>query len=148
LTTRTILPNEIFTTRLLNATPETVFRAFADPDKLKLWWGPDGFTNTFHVHDFSDGGLWEFTMHGPDGVDYFNQSRFVEVIPGAKVVVEHLNAPHFIGDYTFAVEEGKTRINWSMYLDTPEMKESVLNRVGDANQQNLNRLEEVLAGML
>lgn len=146
MTARTILPNEIFTTRLLNATPAAVYQAFANPDKLRLWWGPDGFTNTFNVFDFSNGGSWEFTMHGPDGTDYFNQSRFLEVIPNKKVVVEHLNAPHFIGDYSFDEEDGKTRLNWSMYLDTPEMKESVLNRVGDANEQNVNRLEKVLAG--
>lgn len=33
---------------------------------LKNWWGPDGFTNTFHEFNLRPNGKWILTMHGPE----------------------------------------------------------------------------------
>ena len=43
---------EIVTTRVFDAPRERMFDAFSDPDWLARWWGPTGFTNTFHEFDF------------------------------------------------------------------------------------------------
>ena len=69
----------IDTSRLFPHSPAKVFQAFRDPAVLAEWWGPDGFTNTFHEFDFRDGGAWRFTMHSPDGKDFPNESRFLEI---------------------------------------------------------------------
>jgi uncharacterized protein YndB with AHSA1/START domain len=58
---------EIVTTRAIAAPPELVFKAWCDPAHLVHWWGPKGFTNTFHEFDPRPGGAWRFVMHGPDG---------------------------------------------------------------------------------
>lgn len=58
---------EIVATRILDAPREVVFRAFTDPDRLAHWWGPKGFTNTFHQFDPRPGGKWRFVMCGPAG---------------------------------------------------------------------------------
>ncbi|MCA9787563.1 MAG: SRPBCC domain-containing protein, partial [Candidatus Cloacimonetes bacterium] len=42
--------------RFLSATPEQVFAAMSDPERVARWWGPDGFTNTIHQFDFTVGG--------------------------------------------------------------------------------------------
>ncbi len=39
---------EVLNTRIVKATREQVFKAWSDPDNLKRWWGPKGFTNTFN----------------------------------------------------------------------------------------------------
>ena len=65
---------EIVTTRLLDWPRERVFRAWTDPAHLARWWGPKGFTNTFHEFDLRPGGLWRFVMHGANGADYQNKS--------------------------------------------------------------------------
>ena len=52
-------------TRLLDASPERVFRAISDPDRLARWWGPKGFSSTFEVFEFRPGGTWRLVMHGP-----------------------------------------------------------------------------------
>jgi uncharacterized protein YndB with AHSA1/START domain len=44
--------------RAIPASPSAVFTAFKDPSRLARWWGPDGFTNTIHVFDFTPGGVW------------------------------------------------------------------------------------------
>jgi Activator of Hsp90 ATPase homolog 1-like protein len=41
----------IVTTRVLDAPRELVFKAWSDRDHLAHWWGPKGFTNTFHEFD-------------------------------------------------------------------------------------------------
>jgi uncharacterized protein YndB with AHSA1/START domain len=35
---------EIILSRVFDASPELVYRAFADPDQLCLWFGPEGFS--------------------------------------------------------------------------------------------------------
>ena len=55
---------EIRSSRIFNASPEDVFRAWTEPDLLAAWWGPAGFTNTFHEFNPQPGGRWKFTMHG------------------------------------------------------------------------------------
>ena len=49
---------EIRSTRIVNASIELVFEAWANPNHLKNWWGPAGFTNTFNEFDFQPGGKW------------------------------------------------------------------------------------------
>ena len=49
--------------RVFDAPRERVFRAWTDPEHLKQWWGPKGFTNTFHEFDMRPGGHWRFVMH-------------------------------------------------------------------------------------
>ena len=69
------------TSRAFAAAPEAVFAAFAAPERLATWWGPDGFRNTFETFEFKPGGQWRFIMHGPDGTDYPNESRFTQIEP-------------------------------------------------------------------
>ncbi len=80
--------------REIQATPEAVFDAFRDPERLARWWGPDGFSNTFHTFEFRNGGSWQFTMHGSDGASYPNQSEFLEIVPNSTIRLKHINLPH------------------------------------------------------
>src|SRR5688500_8680230 len=43
--------NEIVTTRIFSYPRQLVWNAWTNPDHLKNWWGPNGFTNTFHQFD-------------------------------------------------------------------------------------------------
>lgn len=64
---------EIVTARTINFPRELVYAAWTEPEHLKTWWGPAGFTNTFHEFDFRVGGRWKFTMHGPDKGHFPNE---------------------------------------------------------------------------
>lgn len=67
--------------RTIDAPRDLVFDAWTDPAHVGQWWGPDGFTTTTHEIDIRPGGVWRFTMHGPDGVDYPNEIAFEEIVP-------------------------------------------------------------------
>lgn len=133
--------------RIIHAPCETVFAAFSDPQKLAQWWGPNGFTNTFNEFDLRPGGMWRFTMHGPDGRDYPNESRFVEVIPNAKVVLEHFPGHHFFLTITFKAVGKDTEVGWQQVFDTAEHYQGIAEFVANANEQNLDRLSAVVAQM-
>ena len=60
---------EMIIERVIDAPQDLIFRAFTEPDHVKHWWGPNGFTNTIHEMDVRPGGIWRFIMHGPDGTD-------------------------------------------------------------------------------
>lgn len=133
--------HEIVNSRVLAASREKVFAAFADPAVLTRWWGPKGFTNEFHEFDFRVGGVWRFTMHGPDGARYAMDHRFVEIAPPARIAVRHLQPNH---DFTlaFALVEraGDTEVTWCMRFDDPDEASRLRGFLNGANEENLDRL--------
>jgi uncharacterized protein YndB with AHSA1/START domain len=140
---------EIVTTRLIDAPRRLVFKAWTDPDHLARWWGPKGFTNTFHEFDPTPGGMWRFVMHGPDGVDYKNESVFQEVVEPERIVFRHLRPMHrFQAIASFADEAGKTGLTWRMVFESVAECQKVKSFVVEANEQNLDRLEAQLATMV
>lgn len=54
----TIGENELMAVREYDVPRELVFRAWTTPDLLDRWWGPQGFTNTFHACEMRTGGKW------------------------------------------------------------------------------------------
>lgn len=82
-------PEETIISRFIDATPEAVFAALTDTGSIDQWWGPDGFTTTTKSADIRPGGHWEHVMHGPDGTDYPNFSRYLEVDPPRRLVYDH-----------------------------------------------------------
>jgi hypothetical protein len=127
------------------ATPGEVFAAMSDPTRIVRWWGPDGFSNTIHRFDFQPGGTWLLTMHGPDGKDYPNESRFTRIIPGELLEIEHLSGHHFLLCIELRPSGQGTQVHWRQTFDTMEHYERIAQFVAGANQQNLERLRsEVL----
>lgn len=132
------------TSRTLPFSPMGVYGAFASPYLLALWWGPDGFTNTFEVCEFKVGGKWKFVMHGPDGKNYPNESVFAQLEPGSKVVIEHVCAPYFTLTVKLAPVAGGTQVSWEQVFADAKTAQAVKRIVGPANEQNLDRMTQVL----
>jgi uncharacterized protein YndB with AHSA1/START domain len=131
--------------RFLPFSPEAVFSAFAKPESLASWWGPDGFTNSFAVFEFRVGGRWTFVMHGPDGQDYPNTNRFTVLDPAERVVIRHDGEPYFTLTVELAAVPGGTELTWVQAFDSPCIAQAVRTIVVPANEQNLDRLTRCLA---
>jgi uncharacterized protein YndB with AHSA1/START domain len=140
-------PRDVVNVRVVLAPRDAIVDAYRDPEQLKLWWGPNGFTNTFQSFDFRPGGAWTHTMHGPDGTDYRNESEFVEMGP-ERIVVDHLRPMHrFRLTMSFDDLGDSTRVTWHMRFETAEECEKVRPWVEAGNEQNLDRLTAHLAEM-
>ena len=119
--------NEIRIVRLYDAPVDLVWDAWTDPAQVAQWWGPRGFSLTTHSKDLRPGGSWIYTMHGPDGVDYPNSTHYFEVDPHRKLMYDHgandTQPALFRVTVLFSEVDGKTRMDMSMALKTPEAAE-------------------------
>lgn len=136
----------ILSARIINAPRALVFKAWEDPKILQSWWGPEGFTNTFHEFDFTPGGTWLFTMHGPDGAVYPNKNIFENIVSPELIVFNHIEPVHqFKVTASFDEEENKTKIIFHMLFESAEECARVKPYIRIANEQNFDRLEAVLS---
>ncbi|OYZ18918.1 MAG: hypothetical protein B7Y39_12855 [Bdellovibrio sp. 28-41-41] len=118
--------NEINIIRIYEAPVKAVWDAWTDPKQAAKWWGPRGFTITTHSKDLRVGGTWDYTMHGPDGVDYPNTTKYFEVETYKKLVYDHGGykdrPPLFRVTVLFSEEKGnKTKMDMTMAFATPEV---------------------------
>lgn len=141
-----VTDRSIVSSRVFDYPRETVFDAWINPDLLSRWWGPKGFRNTFHKFDPKAGGQWDFTMHGPDGMNYQNRCVFEEVIKPERIIFTHLQPGHeFEVTATFQkVLEGRCKLIFEMLFTSKEECDLVRNFVLEANEENFDRLEQVL----
>jgi uncharacterized protein YndB with AHSA1/START domain len=141
-----IVQREIVTTRVLDVPRQFVFASWTDPEQLKLWWGPHGFTNTFHHFEMKPGGMRRYTMHGPDGTNYENEMEFIEIDEPARIVIEHRTPPHFRLTVLFEELGERTKITWRQLFETEAVRDAIKGRALQGNEDNLDRLVTHVAG--
>ena len=143
---RSTKDRELSISRVLNAPVELVWKVWTNPEHIKNWWGPDGFTNTISTMDVKENGVWEFVMHGPDGTDYKNKSIYKEIVKHQKIVFEHVSGPKFTATVTFTPDGDKTILNWSMLFETAEQLEQVVKtfKADKGLEQNVVKLDTYL----
>ncbi len=140
-----MIDREVRTTRIIATPREQVFAAWTDPAQLAHWWGPQGFTNTFHRFELKPEGMWEFAMHGPNGMDFNNTCVFKRIEPPGYLEFDHLKEMHFYkAIVNFTEVEGGTRIDWIMRFNTAEELAPIRGFIEKANEENLDRMERQL----
>ena len=133
------------TSREIPAPIEEVFAALTDGERLARWWGPNGFTNTFHTFEFETGGRWIYTMHSPNGGNPENESVFDLVEPPRKLVIRHISQPLYRLTIELAPTGHNTTVSWLLIFDDAAVAKRIAKIVVPANEQNLDRLSaEVL----
>lgn len=73
-------------TRTLPASRERVFAAFTEPDLLKQWWGPAGFSLPQASLDLRVGGSYRFGMQPPQGDVMYLAGTFREITRPERLV--------------------------------------------------------------
>ena len=139
---------EIVTTRIFNFPRQLVWKAWTDPDHLKKWWGPNGFTNTFHIFDFKVGGRWIFTMHGPEKGNYQNECTFLVIREPELLIWDRQSKPLFQVEVVFnEIDKDKTRVTFKQKFKSEEECNKLRKFVPEKNEENMDRLEIELKGM-
>jgi uncharacterized protein YndB with AHSA1/START domain len=123
------LDQEFVLTRIFDAPPDLVFKAWTDPERLMRWWGANGFTTPFCKIDLRPGGVFHLCMRSPEGRDYWCKGVYREIVRPARIVffefrsdeAGHLIPPSHYGmspdspaeklvRVTFAEHEGGTKL--------------------------------------
>lgn len=140
---------EIIITRTLDAPRELVYEVWTNPEHAGQWWGPDGFTTTTEKMDVKPGGEWIYTMHGPDGRDYFNKMKFIEAVKPEKLVYIHSGDDEFVSfnvEVLFEEHEGKTILTMHSVFESEEVLDN-LNKeyhVFEGANQHIGNLQKYL----
>lgn len=143
--------NELHLTRVYDAPVKLVWDAWTDPKQAAKWWGPRGFSITTHSKDLRPGGSWDYTMHGPDGVDYANTTKYYEVEKYSRLVYDHGGhadkPPLFRVTVQFTdLLNGKTQMDMTMTWPTAEIAEANIKFIKQVGGNSTwDRLAEYLA---
>ncbi|MBI0583263.1 MAG: SRPBCC domain-containing protein [Methanomassiliicoccus sp.] len=78
---------EMVVSRTFDAPRERVWRAWTEPELIKQWWGPKGFTAPVIELDLRNGGKYLFNMRSPEGQDFWSAGVFKEVVKEERITV-------------------------------------------------------------
>ncbi|MCG6145561.1 SRPBCC family protein [Leptospira bandrabouensis] len=147
-----IKDNQVTYKRYFDVDVDLLFEVWSKPEHLSEWWGPDGFTLTIKSLDFSNGGIWEFVMHGPDGHDYKNKIQFIEISKPHFILYQHLGDGEGDEDVNFQSRivfekagEGTNLIMEQIFSDKQEL-ERVNEKYGaiEGGKQHIGNLAKYL----
>ena len=111
------IEHELVLERLIDATPEQLFRAWTDPELMKQWFVPKPWTISHVETDVRPGGSSYVVMRSPEGQEFPNRGVYLEVVKNRKLVFTDAytsawvpsEKPFFTAIVTFEPEGAKTR---------------------------------------
>ena len=126
---------EVVFSRLIAAPVSLVWEIWSDVRHLHKWFGPAGFHTTTSEFAFVPGGVWRFTMHGPDGTDYPNRIVFTAIEPTSRLAYTNgwdlPGAPlDFSVEVTLTPEGKGTRLTLHMTFESDEAMRTAVERYG------------------
>jgi uncharacterized protein YndB with AHSA1/START domain len=153
--------------RELDAPRELVWKCFTDPERMKQWWGPKGFTVLASKMDLRVGGTYLYGMKAPNGAPMWGKFTYREIVPPERLVfinsfsdekggvTRHPGAPTWPLEMvsTFTFEElpgGKTKftVRWATHNASAEEEktfDSGRNSMTQGWSGTIEQLEAYLA---
>lgn len=139
---------ELVITRIFNAPPHIVFRAWSDPALFQRWWVPKsvaGISLMACEMDVRTGGKYrlEFGADGADSMAFYG--KYLEVVPNERIVWTNDEGEEgAITTVTFADVEGKTLLTFhEAYLSKAALDEA-LQGSAIALPEQLAQLDELI----
>ena len=147
--TMTATERELVITRVLDAPRDLVWRAWTEPERIKQWSAPKGFTIPVAEGELRPGGAWKSCMRKPDGTDLWLAGVYREIDEPKRLVFTHAwldehgdPGPETLVTVTFVERRGKTEMTFRQ-----SGFDSTDSRDGHAGGWNecFDRLDELLA---
>jgi len=121
-------------TREFDADQSLVWDAFTKQEILDQWWAPKPWTSKTTSMDFKVGGRRVYAMVSPEGLEHWSVQEYTSITP--KTNFKMLNAfadskgnPELPGsdwDHTFSEQNGRTTVNISIYNDSRERMQKMI----------------------
>lgn len=92
--------------RVIQANPETVFRAWTEPEQLKKWSAPESMEVAVADVDLSIGGRYRIRMRSPEGEEYNAVGSYRVIEPPTRLVYtwQWEEKEHDVGETLVTVE--------------------------------------------
>jgi uncharacterized protein YndB with AHSA1/START domain len=143
-----------FINREFDADLSLVWDAFTKQEILDQWWAPKPFASKTKVMDFKVGGRRFYAMVTPEGQERWSIQKYTSISP--KTNFKFLNAfadkdenPELPGsdwDLSFSEENGKTKVSVSIYNESLERMEKMIEMgFKEGFTMTLKSLEDLLA---
>jgi uncharacterized protein YndB with AHSA1/START domain len=93
------MPSTVNLHRVLQASPERVYRAFLDPDAMVKWLPPNGFTGKIHSMDARVGGSYKMSFTNfSTGKSHSFGGEYLELVPHERLrYVDQFDDPNLPG---------------------------------------------------
>jgi len=138
-------------TRIFDAPPSLVYKAWTEREHMLRWPAPHGFTITYGEAEVRPGGAWRSCMRAPDGVEHWVSGVYREVVKDKRLVFTHAwdgadgkPGHETVVTLTFEEHNGKTRFTLHQaFFDSVESRDG--HQSGWS--QGLERLTTLLAEM-
>ena len=140
---------EITVTRVFDASPELLFKAFTDPDLYRQWLGPRNLTMTITQMDVKPGGLYRYIHRDTQGNEYGFHGVYHAVVASKRLVntfeFEGMPGHVSLDTVTFEAQGGKTKLVMQSVFQSVEDRDGMLmSGMEDGMNDSLERLDEVL----
>lgn len=142
---------ELVATRMFDAPPSTVFRAWSEPALFRRWWMPKsvaGVTLVGCEMDVRTGGTYrlEFSAGGTDTMAFYG--KYLEVVPNERIVwTNDEGEAGAVTTVTFEDQGGRTLLTFHEAYPTSEAREEAMQGSAAGLPEQLEQLEDLLAGM-
>jgi uncharacterized protein YndB with AHSA1/START domain len=141
---------ELAVTRLFDAPPQMVFKAWRDPALFRRWWVPKSVPGMSLVGcdmDVRTGGKYrlEFAMGGQTMAFY---GKYLEVVPGQRIVWTNEEGEEGgVTTVTFEEQGGKTLVTYHEAYPTAEALEEAMTGSAAGLPEQFDQLDEMLSTM-
>ncbi len=144
----------VFINRQFDAELDLVWDAFTKQEILDQWWAPKPWVSKTKIMDFKVGGRRFYAMVSPEGQEHWSIQEFTAISP--KTNFKYLNAfadknanPNLPGsnwDLNFSQENGITKVNISIYNESLERMEQMIEMGFQGGfTMTLNELDKLLS---
>ena len=150
LTITTPTDREVLLSRVFDAPATLVFEALTQPEWLKRWYGPTGWSLVVCEIDLRVGGAWHFVSRRPDGKQIGQLGVYREIVKPERIVNteqwEDWDAGETLVTTVLTEHDGKTTFQSTILFPSQEVRDTVLKAgLEHSAGDEYNRLAEVLA---
>jgi uncharacterized protein YndB with AHSA1/START domain len=146
---------KVFINREFDAELSLVWDAFTKADLLDQWVAPKPLTAKTKYMDFKVGGKRFYAMIMPSGEERWAIQEYTSITPKTNFQMynafadkdENPQLPGSEWDHTFSEENGRTTVRITIYNESLERMESILEGFTQGMKMSLTNLDELLASL-
>ena len=129
---------KIIVVREFDAPLEEVWKAWTDSKILDQWWAPKPWKAKTKSMDFREGGVWLYSMVGPDGTESYCRADFKKIVPNKS----------YIGDDAFCDENGNIThdipgMRWKVDFSKADTGTKVEVEITFASEDDMKKIIEM-----